>query len=76
MRFAKTIAAASLLFAGTAFAADAGLNIIPAPREINITGGECRLKGSPKVEKVAKSPSRRTASSYAAPTTLVRSMPA
>ena len=62
MRYAKTIAAASftlaasLLFAGTAFAADAGLNIIPAPREIKITGGECRLKGAPKVEKVASIP--------------------
>ena len=50
MRFAKTIAAASfalaasLLFSGTAFAAEAGLNIIPAPREINVS----RLRARPK----------------------------
>lgn len=28
------------------------LAIIPAPQKMSVTGGECRLKGAPKVEKV------------------------
>ena len=32
------------------------LAIIPAPQKMSVTGGECRLKGAPKVEKVASIP--------------------
>ena len=32
------------------------LAIIPAPQKMSVTGGECRLKGTPKVEKVASIP--------------------
>ena len=32
------------------------LAIIPAPQKMSVTGGECLLKGAPKVEKVASIP--------------------
>ena len=32
------------------------LAIIPVPQKMSVTGGECRLKGAPKVEKVASIP--------------------
>ncbi|MBR0067452.1 MAG: beta-N-acetylhexosaminidase [Kiritimatiellae bacterium] len=32
------------------------LAIIPAPQKMSVTGGECRLKGAPKVENVASIP--------------------
>ena len=32
------------------------LAIIPAPQKMSVTGGECRLKGAPKIEKVASIP--------------------
>ena len=32
------------------------LAIIPAPQKMTVTGGECRLKGEPKVEKMASIP--------------------
>ena len=32
------------------------LAIIPAPQKMSVTGGECHLKGAPKIEKVASIP--------------------
>ena len=32
------------------------LAIIPAPQKMSVTGGECRLKGAPKIEKVTSIP--------------------
>lgn len=51
------LSACTVLMAEAATAADsARLAIIPAPREMSVTGGECAAKCKPKFEQVASIP--------------------
>ena len=52
----KKMFLAIIVASGVALTLFAKLDLIPMPREVNVTGGECRKSDAPKVETVATIP--------------------